>query len=417
MFKRKLGVAAGLVVAIAMSASASAEEYFDGPYIGATNFGVGDGDEQLGGFNWGFASGRATYTFLTEGYYNTTAGYSFSLPMPINEIGAPIGFFIGRTWQDDWRVFGLEAYLHSATVRHDDTPGPPDLHPDAGEFEFDMKTHWVGTFMGTAGVAFGRLMLYGQAGFALGHYVPSIRYDATDPEPHRLEFWTPRAQLGVAFGAGLEFAVGRRVSIGLGYHGYILAPLHVSGPSIDRDTGDPVPGTETDHLVQASAHALTARFIYRFGASERLQAYNETYDFDWGGLYVGDYLGVLWQLGGSVGYNWTFGDTLAGVAFRGGIAFCCGTSYDFTLTARVGRLLGENVLAYGLLSGSYQTGTFFDVISGPYYAAGVGIEIVLAPRVTAFTEWRMIGAPGLGFRDGYIQVGYNFHLGQPRLDR
>ena len=187
--------------------------------------------------------------------------------------------------------------------------------------------------------------------------------------------------------------------MGIGYRAYILAPYRVtSAPDV--------------LTIQVAAHSVTARLIYRFGTSERLQ--NWTEPFNWGGLYFGPYLGVLWQLGGTFGYDWTFGRNLAGVSFRGGVALCCGLSYDFEASARVGCLMGDNVLVYAKVTGVYQTGTFFDVITGPYYSAGVGVEVALAPRLTGFAEWRAIGAPGLGFADGYITAGFNFHLGQRR---
>lgn len=398
VFERSVGVAAGLVVAIAISTSAKADGYFDGAYFGITNpppKGVvrellgGDGGDELG-FNFGFAGGLATYNVLESAGILGTAGDSFTVPMLRNELGAPIGAFFGYRWQNDWRVVGLEAYLHSSTVNHDwtDVPG---ANPSGAEFR--LKTHWVGTVTGTAGAAFGRLLLYGQAGLAHSHYVLDFDYDANPGDYIR----TAQARLGVAFGAGFELALTQRLSLGLGYRAYILSPYRVTFGSEDL-------------VVQAAAHSVTARLIYSFGASERLQ--NWTEPFDWGGWYVGNYLGVLWQLGGTIGYDWTFGRNLAGLSFRAGVALCCGLSYDFEASARIGRVLGDNVLVYAKATAATQTGTFFDVDSGPYYSAGLGLEIALAPHVTGFTEWRAIGAPGLGFADGYITAGFNFHFGQ-----
>lgn len=381
---------------LATPSLARAENYFEGAYFGFTNPPpagvVGDllGGPTAGpGANFGFAAGVASYNFLSTGDYGV-AGQAFTFPMLQNELGAPIGAFFGYRWQNDRRVLGIEAYLHSSVVNHDYTSNPLGLADDP---RFRLKTHWVGMVTATAGVAFSRLLVFGQAGLSFSHYVSDIRIDTPN------DFSGALARLGIALGAGAEFALTRRISLGIGYRAYILAPYRVT--------------TATDDLIiHAMAHSVTARMVYNFGASERLQ--NWTDPFNWGGLYVGNYLGVLWQLGGTVGYDWTFGRNLAGVSFRGGVALCCGLSYDFEASARVGRLMGDNVLVYAKVTGAYQTGTFFGVATGPYYSAGVGVEVALAPRITAFTEWRAVGAPGVGFADGYITAGFNFHFGQRR---
>jgi opacity protein-like surface antigen len=393
-------IAVGLATIITAPASAQNEppEYFDGPYFGVTNMGVGD----YGLFNIGFAAGRATYRFLTDGHYNTAAGQSFTVALPKNELGAPVGAFFGRNWQYGQRVLGVEAYFHSTVVRADDFNSPDAIH--TGNHSYDIKPHWLATLTAVAGVAFGRVMLYGQIGPALGHPVAEI----VDLD-NNLRIWTPQARPGIAVGAGLQFALTPSLAVGVGYRAYALAPLHVTGNSTDQTTGMPVPGTETNHTIQISAHSVTARIVYRFGQTERAQS--RAAAFEWGGLYVGAYLSALWQAGGQVGYDWTFGrDMLAGVSFQAGVAICCGVSYDFALSARIGRVLGDNLLAYAEATGAYQTGTFFDVVDGAYYAAGLGLEVALTPRVTAFMEAKAIGAPGLGFADAYVQGGFNIHF-------
>lgn len=399
MFKGVMASTVGLVMVLATPNLAKAEGFFEGAYLGFTNPPpagiVGDllgGPGAGAGANFGFAGGVARYNILESAGFLGVAGDSFSFPMLQNELGAPIGAFFGRRWQYDWRVFGVEAYLHSSTVNHEWTLNP-GVSPASSRFR--LKTHWVGTVTATVGVAFSRLLLFGQAGLAFSHYVLDI--DTVIPNSR---VSAAQARLGVAVGAGAEFAVTRRVSLGIGYRAYVLAPYRLTD------------GTE-DLTVQVAAHSVTARLIYRFGTSERLQ--NWTAPFNWGGLYVGNYLGVLWQLGGTVGYDWTFGNNnLAGVSFRGGVALCCGLSYDFEASARVGRIMGDNVLVYAKATVATQTGTFFGVVTGPYYSAGLGVEVALTPRVTGFAEWRAIGAPGLGFADGYITVGFNFHFGQRR---
>ncbi len=394
--------AVGLAAILAAPASAQSElvEYFEGPYFGVTNMGVGG----FGLFNIGYAAGRATYIFRTDGHYNTAPGQSFTVPLQKNELGAPVGAFFGRNWQYGQRVVGVEAYFHSTVVRADNFNSPDFIH--TGNHSYDIKPHWLATLTAVAGVAYGRLMLYGQIGPALGHPVAEI----VDLDQN-LVIWTPRARPGIAVGAGVQFALTPSLAIGVGYRAYALAPLHVTGNSVDQGTGMPVPGTETNHTIQISAHSVTARIVYRFGQTERAQ--NRASPFAWGGLYVGTYLSALWQLGGQVGYDWTFGrDMLAGVSFQAGVGICCGISYDVALSARVGRVLGNNLLAYAEATGAYQTGTFFGVVDGAYYAAGLGLEVALTPRVTAFMEAKAIGAPGLGFTDAYVQGGFNVHLGR-----
>jgi opacity protein-like surface antigen len=395
-------IAVGLATIIAAPASAQSEpiEYFDGAYFGVTNLGVGG----YGLFNIGYAAGRATYRFLIDGHYNSAAGQSFTIALPKNPLGAPVGAFFGRNWQYGTRVYGVEAYFHSTVVRADNFNSPDDIH--TGNHSYDIKPHWLATLTAVAGVAYGRVMFYGQIGPALGHPVAEI----VDLD-QSLVIWTPRAVPGISVGAGLQFALTPSLAIGVGYRAYALAPLHVTGNSVDQGTGMPVPGTETDHTIQISAHSLTARIVYRFGQTERAQS--RAAPFEWGGFYAGNYLSALWQIGGQVGYDWTFGsDMLAGVSFQAGVGICCGRSYDFALSARIGRVLGNNILGYAEATGAYQTGTFFGVVDGAYYAAGLGIEIALTPRLTAFMEAKAIGAPGLGFADAYVQGGFNIHIGR-----
>jgi opacity protein-like surface antigen len=205
----RIGLAAitvGLAAIVAAPASAQSEytEYFDGPYFGVTNLGFGG----YGLFNIGYAAGRATYHFLTDGHYNTAPGQTFTVGLAKNEFGAPTGAFFGHNWQYGHRVYGIEAYFHSTVVRADDFNSPDTIH--TGNHSYDIKPHWLATLTAVAGVAYGRLMVYGQIGPALGHPVAEI----VDLDQN-LRIWTPRARPGIAVGAGLQFALTPSLAIGV----------------------------------------------------------------------------------------------------------------------------------------------------------------------------------------------------------
>ena len=381
---------------------------FDGPYIGLTNLGFDTWDGRPDGFglNFGYSAGVANYHFCTDGHYNSAPGQSFSVGMPMNELGAPFGLFFGRNWQDGRRVFGVEAYFHTGDARADNFNSPDYIH--TGNHSYDIKPHWLTVLSATAGVALGRVMLYAQLGPAIGHPVAQI-----DDLDNNLRIWTPRAVPGISAGAGIQLAVTQSISIGVGYRAYALAPLHVTGPSIDRATGDPVPGTETDHTVQLSAHSITARIVYHYGHTDRAQSWVGQ-PFQWGGFYAGAYLGSLHQIGGQFGYDWRHGNMLVGASLQVGFNVCCGRVTDIELSGRVGRIFGGDILGYAEVTGAYQDGTFFGVVDGPYYGAGLGIEVPLSDRVSGFMEAKLLGAPGFGFGDVYIQGGLNLHFGHRR---
>jgi opacity protein-like surface antigen len=391
-----------LAALLAISASPALAEddppaYFDGAYLGVTNF-------AQEGKGFGYASGTATYHFLTDGYYNSSAGQTFSVGMPINEEGPPFGIFFGHNWQNGHRVFGVEAYFHTRDIRADDFTSPDYI--STGNHVYDIKTHWLLNVSATAGVVFGRTMFYAEVGPAIGHPVAQI-----DDADNNYRIWTPRAVPGLAAGVGFEVALTQFLSVGVGYRAYMLAPLHVSGQSFDRATGDPVPGTETDHTIQITGHSITTRIVYRFGHSDRAEAWVGE-PFQWAGFHTGIYLGSLHQIGAQFGYDWVRDNSLFGVSFQAGIGICCDISYDFALSARVGRIFPGNILGYAEITGAYQTGTFFGVIDGPYYGAGLGLEVALSRRMTGFIEAKLLGAPDRGFGDVYVQGGFNLALGR-----
>jgi hypothetical protein len=131
--------------------------------------------------------------------------------------------------------------------------------------------------------------------------------------------------------------------------------------------------------------------------------------FDWSGMYFGVYGGWIslgaGQAGAQVGFNMQRGSFVAGLELEAGAIFAGGAfSYEVEADARLGFVLGERFLLYGL------AGVGFFGTAGAYWAAGGGAEIAIRDALSVFAEGKAIGAFGGGGIAGYIvQGGLNWH--------
>jgi outer membrane immunogenic protein len=91
-------------------------------------------------------------------------------------------------------------------IRNDGTP-----FPGGGFLHADMYTDWIATFRGRAGIAFGRVLVFGAGGVALG----SVRYQAeTDFRPQETADYVAdvtRTRVGWTVGAGAEIRINKRL--------------------------------------------------------------------------------------------------------------------------------------------------------------------------------------------------------------
>ena len=133
--------------------------------------------------------------------------------------------------------------------------------------------------------------------------------------------------------------------------------------------------------------------------------------FGWGGLYVGAYggytFGGTWiSAGAQAGYNFVRGGLLAGVELQAGAAIAGGVAFEGWANARLGAILGSNVLVYG------EAGLGMLGLGGTFlWSAGGGIEIALGQSISVFAEGKALGdfggccaivaQGGINWRPGY----------------
>lgn len=372
-----LAAIGGLCACLALSAPAAAQDYWTGPYVGA-----------LAGYAWG----DATYTFNTDGSYNTAAGQTFGHDVA----GVPIGGFLGYAWRSGNIVYGFEASFTSAFlgVSNYDVPSPYDPND-----QFDLKGHWFAALTPRIGYAMGRVLLYAEAGPAIGHLVARVEDTAAGTS-----IWSAGSAIGLAAGVGVEVAATRWLSIGLGYQYLTLAPMNVPGRASLS-----VGSSTTDHDIRYRSHSVFGRVVFHMDPGREI-ADGQPVDPYWGGFYVGTFGSSLWQAGLALGY-----DVPVGTQYLAGVEVQAATDlrlrgYSVDINGRFGYLHGD-VLFYAEAGIGYAdgpaNGTFFGLIDGGYYTLGGGIEVALRPRTSGVFEIEAIGGLGAGITDANFQAGLN----------
>jgi outer membrane immunogenic protein len=123
-----------------------------GPYIGLN-----------GGLAWNrletdrTANPPPAFTYATE---KTTA------------VGATFGGQVGYNWQSQNFVYGLEADLNWVGARKTETTQNPGFFPVVNS----TKLTWLATVRARAGVAFGRTLVFGTGGLAVGQVKNSLTF-------------------------------------------------------------------------------------------------------------------------------------------------------------------------------------------------------------------------------------------------
>lgn len=132
--------------------------------------------------------------------------------------------------------------------------------------------------------------------------------------------------------------------------------------------------------------------------------------FDWSGMYIGAYGGVLapvfYEAGVQAGINRVRGNFLFGGEAQVGIGFLPGFGIDAFVNGRLGFILGSRVLLYG------ELGAGAIILPGftPLWTAKGGIEFALGTSVSLFAEGGLLGTFAPFAPAGrVIQVGVNWH--------
>lgn len=131
--------------------------------------------------------------------------------------------------------------------------------------------------------------------------------------------------------------------------------------------------------------------------------------FSWSGPYIGAFAGYDTTLTGVIdgvqfGYNFEFGNFLAGLEVETIYPTFGGTIVDARLNARVGAVLGDVLLIYG------EAGIGSWVVA-PVWTIGGGIEYAIGQSISLFAEGEAVFVMGGGYVATQITAGVNYHAG------
>lgn len=262
---RNLWIRAAVVAAGAVAAplaQAAPPFSWTGYYIGVN-----------GGYGWGSGGGDGTVypssIPLAPGYTIVAPApgpYGFSVDDPKGGFG---GIQIGRNWQSDRIVYGIEADFDFASIKGDGSaPILFDVsNPDAGIFRgtatLSQKLEWFATLRGRLGYDFNPVLVYVTGGLAIGHIKSTLdltgaTYDVGGGTPVFVASTSASAsdsttRVGFAIGAGGEWMVSPNWSL-RGEYLFI---------SFQNSSDLSVPGVTASSLgmdVQIARAALNYRF-------------------------------------------------------------------------------------------------------------------------------------------------------------
>ncbi len=201
---------------------------------------------------WAFGAFHDDWRFTNANYFNTLGpvllGSNFSFD-PDGAIGGGLG---GYNWQRGNWVFGAEVAV-DATGYHDKIASP--FFPTIDTYSTNVD--WIATAAGRVGMASGRWLFFAKGGYAGGD-VELHLVDAAAGVNADLDRWAN----GYVAGAGAEFALTDRVSIGAAYEHIGLfvdgATMNCGGCGVGAGFG--TPSVKGDVVIDK----LTGRFTVHF---------------------------------------------------------------------------------------------------------------------------------------------------------
>ncbi len=362
----RLATIAGAFLTALTVSPAVAQDQWTGPRLGAAT-----------AFGWG----TAEHNFLTAGFFNPTAGDTFTAAVR----GNPFTVTAGYDWQDGPLVYGLGITMISGRggTSNYDIPSPYD--PDQG---FRVQFHWAATMTGRIGFSTGRTLIYAEAGPAFIHLINEA-YDDNAGRV-RLGDWP----LGMTAGVGIERAFGPHLSITLAYQVLAFGPA-----GIYQSNNGPTP---TNYEVRYNARLVSVGTIWRFDPAATANAASPP--FDWTGFYAGTWVQSPITAGATTGFNILLGDRfVAGPVARFGKIICCSHGWTWDAMARLGYLIEDDLLLYAEAGIRARDADRF-------YAAGAGLEFAMTSRLTGLMQMQGITRPGEGFREAAFTGGINFYF-------
>lgn len=130
--------------------------------------------------------------------------------------------------------------------------------------------------------------------------------------------------------------------------------------------------------------------------------------FDWEGVYGGLYVSLqdvpsTFGIGGNVGVNLLLDPVLIGV--EGDIAWLSNSTWQGQVHGRLGALVTDNVLIYGLAGfGSHS-------VNGGYVPVGAGIEVAVTDRLSLKGQYEYHWDTNVAAQSAHVgKFGFNFHF-------
>jgi len=155
----------------------------------------------------------------------------------------------GYNWQSGSAVFGVEADINWTNFSN--TLTNPDF-----DSQFDSKWNWFSTVRGRFGLALDRTLIYATAGVAL----VSQEYRVSEPrdgcDNGKVCAKRKRTEVGLALGAGAEYAFGNNWSLKAEY-------LFIKLPT--QDANDFANNSDAAFQFTTEAHFARIGLNYRFG--------------------------------------------------------------------------------------------------------------------------------------------------------
>ncbi|WP_115671150.1 outer membrane protein [Ciceribacter selenitireducens] len=234
--KKHTAVLLAAVFAAALATEASAQ---DGSAYDWSGFYVG------GNVGYGFADSDWVLVNNASGHSTGDIGKTQTSPEFEGMLG---GIQIGRNWQDDKIVYGLEAAL---TIP--DLEGYGTWTNSSGYFrDASSDINWIASLTGRGGMTFDKTLVYGKAGLAFA----GVDYTHTGGQPGQVRhFEGSETTLGVIVGAGVEQALTDKWSLKFDYS---FTYLGINNTEVSEG------GRTAVFNVDQGIHSLAVGVNYRF---------------------------------------------------------------------------------------------------------------------------------------------------------
>jgi outer membrane immunogenic protein len=226
-----------------LPASASAQDRWEGPYIG-------------GFAGYADANAHATAPFDDDtGFFYNIGGDSYG----IGAGGFTAGGLIGGSWQMDTFVFGIEGELGYMDVNG--TKLDPNAPPNGWDDTFtSVKGDFYGAVTARLGIAAGQALIYAKGGVSLLDAKGSTIDDCVGPPAgcgtETLAMTGSKTMVGWVIGGGVQWALDPNWDVRLEYDYFDFGRMPVAGDSTD--------GGFYTQTIGIDAHTFKAGVGYRF---------------------------------------------------------------------------------------------------------------------------------------------------------